>query len=336
MSKTGAPDSRLSARLGLWLAAGSAAVFGFGTTFAVYAYEGGSNPLTVVLVRTGAFVIVVGIILASLGRVGRLRRRALADTLWMAATLAAVALGYQGSVAFIPVGLAALIFYNFPILVGLIAVAAGRDRMTAGKAAALLAALIGLALALSPGMGVLDWRGIALALIAALGMALTMVFGGDATRDEDALLMSLYTNAWMFAALAILTAFTGSFDLPETRIGGLAVAGVCLTYVVAYVCWYLALALVKPVRLAILFNIEPVVTVLVAWLILGERLTALQLLGAALVLASVLSVSLSARRDEGRQPATAGLRSAATTLRKSRSHALREDNHGRSDNRRHL
>ena len=106
----------------------------------------------------------------------------------------------------------------------------------------------------------------------------------------------------MLAALAILTAFVGGFDLPETRMGALGIVGVCLTYVIAYVCWYIALSLVKPVQLSILFNIEPVVTVLVAWLILGERLSALPLLGAALVLASVLSVSLSARRDQVGEP----------------------------------
>ena len=55
----------------------------------------------------------------------------------------------------------------------------------------------------------------------------------------------------------------------------------------------------KPVRLAVLFNIEPLVTLAVAWLLLGERLSAVQFIGAALVLASILSVSFSNPSDEG-------------------------------------
>src|SRR5687768_1340564 len=121
--------SRPAAGLGLALTAFSAATFGFGTTFARLAYDGGSDPLTIVLLRTAVFVIAVGLGLALLRRLARLGRRPFVATLWMAVTLAVVALGYQGSVAYIPVGLAALIFYSFPLMVGLIAMAAGRDRL---------------------------------------------------------------------------------------------------------------------------------------------------------------------------------------------------------------
>jgi drug/metabolite transporter (DMT)-like permease len=174
----------LSARSGLALAVFSAATFGLGTTFASLAYEGGSNPLSIVFIRTATFVFVVGLGLALLGRLQRLPRRALIGTLWMAVTLIMVSLGYQGSVAFIPVGLAALVFYSYPVLVGLIAVAARRDRVTVGKATALLAAFLGLGLALGPEFGALDWHGVGLALLAAVGMALTIVFGGEAIRGH--------------------------------------------------------------------------------------------------------------------------------------------------------
>jgi drug/metabolite transporter (DMT)-like permease len=299
MSLAATPAPRLTAGAGVALTAFSAATFGFGTTFAFLAYEGGSNPLTVVLLRTVAFVVVVVLILASLGRLGQLSRRGLIGTLWMAVTLAMVSLGYQGSVAFIPVSLAALIFYTYPLLVGLFAMAAGRDRMTAGKAAALLAAFFGLALALGPEFGVLDWRGIALSLLAAVGMGLTMTFGGEAMREQDSLLMSVYTNVWMLIALGILAA-AGGFALPVTGLGIAGLVGVAVTYVIAYVCWYLALSVVRPVRLAALFNIEPLVTLFVAWLALGERLSPLQLVGAALVLASILSMSLTKPGEESR------------------------------------
>ena len=152
-------------------------------------------------------------------------------------------------------------------------------------------------LALGPEFGALDLRGIALALLAAIGMALTITFGGEAMRDQDALLMSVYTNIWMLIVLSVLAA-AGGFALPVTRLGIAGLIGVAATYVIAYVCWYIALTVVKPVRLAALFNIEPLVTLAVAWAALGERLSAIQVVGAALVLASILSISLPRPSEE--------------------------------------
>jgi drug/metabolite transporter (DMT)-like permease len=110
--------------------------------------------------------------------------------------------------------------------------------------------------------------------------------------------MGVCTNVLMLIVLSIVAAaVAGGIALPSTRLGVVGAAGSCLTYVIAYASWYLALNLVRPVRLAALFNIEPLVTLLVAWLALGERMSALQFIGAALVLASILSVSLSRRTD---------------------------------------
>ena len=128
-------------------------------------------------------------------------------------------------------------------------------------------------------------------------------FGGAATRQRNPLVMSIYTNVWILAALATGALVTGRVALPATMTGVIGLAGVCATYVTAYVCWYVALSIVAPIRLATLLNIEPLVTLIAAWVVLGERLAAMQLLGAALVLASVASVTLARRSTpEGTRP----------------------------------
>jgi len=220
----------------------------------------------------------------------------LLGTLWMAVTLAMVSLGYLGSVAFIPVSLAALILYSFPLLVGVIAAAAGRERMTIAKAAALLTAFIGLGLALGPSIESLDWRGVACAMVAALGMALTVTFGGEVMRAEDTLVMNFYTNLWLLIGLAAYMAAAGGFLLPSTGLGVIGAAGVCVTYVGGLVSLFVALRMISPVRLAALFNIDPLVSVIAAWLLLGERLGPMQLIGAALVLGSIVAMTLAGSR----------------------------------------
>jgi drug/metabolite transporter (DMT)-like permease len=289
-------SARASERLGTMLAAVSAATFGFGTTCSRLAYEGGSAPLTVVFFRLLAFVVVVGLFLLAWRRGARLRRQAVVTTLWMAGALITVSLGYQGSVAFIPVSLAALLFYSFPLMVGVMAVAAGRERMTLLKAAALVACFVGLGLAMGAGFDALDWRGALCALAAALAMALVLTFGGEATRGEDLLTINFYTNVWMLLALGLVTIALGGPALPTTATGLAGLAGVCVVYVVAFLTWFFALGRVIPVRLAVLFNIEPLVTLIVASLVLGERLSPVQLAGAGLLFAAILSVTLSRSR----------------------------------------
>ena len=61
-----------------------------------------------------------------------------------------------------------------------------------------------------------------------------------------------------------------------------AIAVVCT--VVAILAFFAGLKRIGPARAAIASTLEPVVTVVLAWAVLGESLSAMQLLGGALVL----------------------------------------------------
>jgi drug/metabolite transporter (DMT)-like permease len=56
---------------------------------------------------------------------------------------------------------------------------------------------------------------------------------------------------------------------------------------VAHIWWYEGVKAVGPSRSAIFLNLQPMVGVLLAWLMLGERIVAAELAGAATVLAGV-------------------------------------------------
>jgi drug/metabolite transporter (DMT)-like permease len=245
-----------------------------------------------VLVRLIAFVLVFGLVFVLSGRSRRLSRRAFAGTLWMAATLLAGSIGYLASVAFIPVGLAALIFYTFPFYVAALSSLTGREPMTPAKGLALVAAFLGLALALGPSFAGLDWRGVALALLGAAGFGTTIVFGGEVMRENDALTMNVLINLWMMLALAAYVLGAGGMALPTTRLGIVGLGGATLCYLVAFTTWFLGLRVVAPIRAAVMFNIEPLISIAAAWLVLGEHLGPLQLLGVALVVAAIVAMTV--------------------------------------------
>ena len=61
--------------------------------------------------------------------------------------------------------------------------------------------------------------------------------------------------------------------------------------VLAILAFFAGLKRVGPSRAAILSTLEPVVTVLAAWIVLGETLSVVQFAGGALVLASAARLS---------------------------------------------
>lgn len=63
---------------------------------------------------------------------------------------------------------------------------------------------------------------------------------------------------------------------------------VLCTSIISYLCWYYALGRLEPSRVAVFTNLQPVITAIASWLLLGERLTPQLLGGGALVVAGVV------------------------------------------------
>lgn len=286
-------------RAGIVFVVASATAFGFITPLSRLAYDTGATPLTVVALRTAAFVLVTGALLRFRGQPMRLSRPGFAATLWLAVTAFGMSVGYLSSVAFIPVSLAALIFYTNPLLTGVMAALAGRDRLSPGKTAALVAAFLGLALALGPSFEVLDWRGIAWALVAALSVALTSTFGGRVVERDPALTINFFTNLWLMPLVLLLGPLAGSWAWPGSAGGALAAGGAVSGYILGYTFWFMALARISGVRVAMMLNIEPVVTIAFAVAVMGERLSAVQYGGVVLTIGALIAFSLVSWRRRG-------------------------------------
>ena len=85
---------------------------------------------------------------------------------------------------------------------------------------------------------------------------------------------------------------------PTTSTGWFGIAGIVLVATVIPVATVLAgLERIGPTNASLLSTLEPVVTVLLAWLIFGERLQPITALGGALILAAVVILT----RNEARQ-----------------------------------
>jgi len=296
---------------GTLLCLASGAAFGAMAIFGKLAYGEGANLGTLLAVRFALAAVAFWALVLAGGAIREVRALKLRD-LCIALALgiggyAIQAGSYFAALERIDASLAALVLYTFPAIVAVTAVALGRERMDRRRATALGLASGGLALVVaSGGAGELDPVGIALALAAAVVYSgYILVSQGVAGRMRPTVLSALVCTG----AAVSLTA--GATMLGQFRPGEVAPAGwgwlACIAVVstVASVGLFFAgLRRVGPTTASILATVEPVVTVVLAFLVFGETLTPVQFLGGALVLSAlpvlVVPASLRVPRSWGR------------------------------------
>ena len=94
------------------------------------------------------------------------------------------------------------------------------------------------------------------------------------------------------------------FSLPTSTSGLLSLGAATLFYVIAILCQFQALARLPAATAAFILNLEPVVSILLASIILKEQLTNLQWLGVVLVISVLLAaVRIKTGMMGGTQPA---------------------------------
>lgn len=282
----GARSAASSRAAGLALVAISGAAFGTLAISARYAYGAGGDPLGVLAWRFGIAAAVLAGIMA-LRRERWPRGPLLVQLAALGGGYVAQSLAFFTALQHASAGLVSLLLYLYPGIVTALSVAFLGERLTAPKCWALGLAVVGSACAVGPALSG-EPLGIALGVISALCYSVYVTLGSAVTPRAGALpstAVILTTAAVVYAALAVATgAAVPSGAAGVASLAALAVVGT----VVPVLTFFAGMALVGPTETASLSAFEPAVTVVLAALLFGERLTPLQLLGGALVLAAVV------------------------------------------------
>jgi drug/metabolite transporter (DMT)-like permease len=281
-------------RFGRLAALGSAASFASVAALAGLAYDVGAVPMAVVTARLGfGALAALGMVLV-LRRPWALPRRETGPTLVITVAWLLLTFGYMASFYYIPVSLAVLIFFTFPVQIALVAPLLARRRPEPVTLTAALVAFGGLALSLGPDVGALDWRGCALAFLAAVASMFIFLASRRMVVEQDMFTFSFNLHALCAAVLVVYALGAGGIALPTSATVWASLLGIGVFYIAAVVFQFTAIRLAGPARASIVFNAEPILTMVAAALLLGERLGPWQLAGAGLVVAAVL---LSTRAD---------------------------------------
>ena len=283
------------------------------TTFASLAYGGGATPMLLVWSRFTALTLTLFLVLKAGGGTFRLPQRNFRATFWMAICLMMMSVGYLSSVAFIKVSLAVILLYTYPLLVAVFAALSGRERISPLRGLLLVTAFGGLVVALGRDIGLtvdlgglafdpsqisLDWRGAALALIASLGVAGFVTWGGAYLDGVDSRVMNFWANLWMIGLATLYVAIIGGVSLPGTPMGWVGYAGATACYVTAMICWFASMKTLSPTETAMTLNLEPAISLVAATVILAEATSAQQWIGTIILLISIIFSSLLGRHKK--------------------------------------
>ena len=255
------------------------------------AYDAGVDPVTLLAARFGiAGLCMVGVLRA--GRYTWPRGR----TLLFLIGLGAVCYVTQSLLYFVALTMAssalvALLLYVYPAIVTVVAATLFREPLSGRNVVALLVALGGTALTIgrAPEGSPL---GIVLALGAAVAYAIYILLSSRVGPRAGAIPSATVV---MLSAGVVLTAIAlvRGPQLPDAATGWAALVGLALiSTVIAIVAFFAGLERIGPAEASTVSTTEPVTAVLLAALVLGERLSTGQVLGGVLI---VLAVVLMAR-----------------------------------------
>lgn len=281
----------------------SALGFGSIALFAKMAYAAGVSPSMLLALR---FLLAVAILapLVWLRRLPLPRGRGLAGFALMGALYTAQSQCYFTALMYASSGLVGLLLYIYPVLVTLLAVAFGWEKLDRRTLALLVLAIAGLAITLG---GNLQGQptGIALGILAACIYAVYIVIGGRLTQNTDPLAATLVVMA--AAALGNgMFAVAGSSALPEAGTAWLAIGAIALfSTVIAIGTFLIGIKYIGAARASIISTLEPVITICLGVAFLGESVSANQLVGGGMVLLAVVLLAQRApAQDEPVPPAT--------------------------------
>lgn len=285
--------------IGVCFVALSATGFGAMAIFAKLAYGQGVDVETMLLLRFAIAGALMAVIVRWQGLSWPRGRH-------LAILVAMGALGYVGqsfcffsALKYASAGLTALLLYLYPALVTVITAVRTRRWLGGKRLAAVLAALAGTALIVS-GDASGSLPGVLFGIGAALIYSVYIVVGEQVTQAEGATTSASVVMLAAAVVYGVMVAGKGPV-WPTSATGWLAILAIAvLSTAVAIVGFFAGMRRLGAADASTLSTLEPVTTVILAAIFLGEAVRPLQILGGAVVLTAV--IVLVRHRDGRRRP----------------------------------
>jgi probable blue pigment (indigoidine) exporter len=270
----------------------SAIFFGFTDVLSKVVFASGADVLTLAMSRG-----VVGLVF--MFAYLRMGPPPLAQTtrthliqLGLGVLFACIIFGIFKALELVPVSIAILTYFAYPLLTGIAGAMFGVDKLTWRGAVAALAAFFGLILMIGAHPQDVATAGIVFGLVAALCRVAILLIARAKLNDADARLTTWNSLVSSTAIFAIAALVTSNWQPPQTAVGWLAISMVSIGTAIAILAIFMSLTRIGPFRTALIMNLEPLLATILSVPVLGEIITPLQALGGLIMLAALVAFQL--------------------------------------------
>ncbi|WP_421783777.1 DMT family transporter [Kiloniella litopenaei] len=265
--------------------------FGLITPIFPLAYSIGVTASSATIIRFILGSLIMGAILLACRTTFFVPKNKIIPLCIMGFLIFSVTVCYLSAVIYIPVSLAAILFYTYPVIVTVIDPLLRRRLPNLIQLGLSLLAFTGITVALGPNINDLDWRGVFFVIGASLSISGTLIVSRSVVTHVPNLTIVFYVNIVATVLTCLYLLVDGNISLPSAwtnlSLGWSLSIAIALLYLVATLGQIATVNSVGPSRTAMLFNVEPVVSIVAAVLVLKETLNPPQIIGSLFVLAAV-------------------------------------------------
>ena len=207
-------------------------------------------------------------------------------------------LGLLTSVIFIEVSLTILIFCLYPIYVLLFSIIVDKEKISLTVKILFFVTFLGIVLVIGPSFKVINIVGILLAFLASLGSTSMIIVNQKMSIKGISpipinIFINVFNTFFFFVILKIFFSLNFNFDISIYLL--ILIPSVCYSF--ALLSQLIAIPKIGQSYTALFLYLEPVVGVLGAVFLLKENLETYQMIGASIVIISLLSASFISRRN---------------------------------------
>ena len=207
-------------------------------------------------------------------------------------------LGLLTSVIFIEVSLTILIFCLYPIYVLLFSIIVDKEKISLTVKILFFVTFLGIILVIGPSFKVINIIGILLAFLASLGSTSMIIVNQKMSIKGISpipinIFINVFNTIFFFVILKIFFSLNFNFDINIYLL--ILIPSVCYSF--ALLSQLIAIPKIGQSYTALFLYLEPVVGVLGAVFLLKENLETYQMIGASIVIISLLSASFISRRN---------------------------------------
>ena len=285
--------------LGALLVLVSAAGFATLAIFIKMAYVAGANTLTVLTFRFALAALFLWVSLKPL----HLSPHISAKTALKLCLMGIVGYGsmsflFASSLNYLPASLSEMLLFTYPILVSIISFIIGVEQFSWQKGLALVICITGLFLILGISFTNISQLGIILGLSSAIVYSCYIMISNHVLKDVHSLVATTYVYSAAGLAFALYTSATNQLIVTLPLSGWLSLLGIAfLGTIVGILCFFAGITRIGAANASIISTAEPVLTVLLSVIVLGEHLTLLQCIGGLLIAGSILLLQLYATNE---------------------------------------